>query len=289
VIVFNFAHCVENAEFLKRLYAPYFKHILFFSDIDKSAGLDHQHIATDAHGNEIIYLEIERGAYAYRAISYALKRQCNTQIDFGGVFFIMDDNVLNVSLLDALDSSKIVYEYHDNLYQLNEFNSNDWHWASPSGLAACRRLVESEKFKELAEFNGFCDCRNIHTDPDHCEHNLHPNAKHATRHPAAGFADYFFLPRHYISSQFFWLLDFFEESNVFLEIAIPTIIANLEREKSRYLDFDVRMLHYHERDLSSDESFLRTSFIDEFKLMIHPIKISKYPSIKGYLQQIFSR
>lgn len=91
---------------------------------------------------------------------------------------------------------------------------------------------------------------------------------------AGGFADYFYLPIRYINDNFIEICDKFCEYNVFLEIAIPSIIHNIEKNKDNYLEITSIILWGSDRDKVNDFEYVKTSFNNN-TFIIHPVKLKQ--------------
>ncbi|ELU15610.1 hypothetical protein CAPTEDRAFT_201273 [Capitella teleta] len=165
-----------------------------------------------------------KGAFNYECLSIAIKMNYNVQ----GYLTIADDMVLFPSSIK------------------NHTNHFDSVWFLPKGRI---RIAEITRLRECRR--GICD---VPTDKwpwwrkyivaviklfDHFDNNEHNSTlihdcyqqlkflNGAERRPNGGYADVFYIPKR-LASPFSQLADIFFDFQVFLEIAVPTIIQCLE-------------------------------------------------------------
>lgn len=97
------------------------------------------------------------------------------------------------------------------------------------------------------------------------------------------FSDFFYLPTKYFNKE---LIDLFNlYSNVFLEIAIPTVINDINCYKD-YQEFKSAILWGTDRNKILDINFLEDSVNNS--LVVHPVKFNKYPQLKKHIEKLLS-
>jgi hypothetical protein len=94
------------------------------------------------------------------------------------------------------------------------------------------------------------------------------------------------LPKKYLTSNLFELLHLFSKHQVWLEIAIPTIIFNIEPNRKAYSNLKFKWIPNEKQDEIIDEQKLKQYFMDEKYLTIHPLKLYKNPELKELLLKI---
>jgi hypothetical protein len=177
--------------------------------------------------------------------------------DSDGLFYTMDDNIVNVNILNLFDSDKILY-YHNEIKTLDNYSG--WWWDSKVGKNAINNLLKDNNFVKynINKFSGT-------------------------------FADWFYLPKKYLTDDLFELFELFSKHEVFLEIAIPSIINNIEMDKSQYQEFTQEMLWSNERKKFLCKNYIINSLNHDNNLIIHPIKFNQNPNSKDWLIDIFCK
>ena len=94
VVVFNYSNCVKNKEFIKSIYASHFKHVIFYSD---GSGPE----------PDVNYINIKRGYITHRIFKHFYIKYHHTLLGCDGLFYTMDDNIINVNILNLYDPTKI--------------------------------------------------------------------------------------------------------------------------------------------------------------------------------------
>ena len=246
IVLFNYSNCLNNVEFIKSLYEKHFKKVIFYSDIPEIQNND-----------EVNFVSTRRGFFAHRIFYHFYQKYKYLLDDCDGLFYTMDDNILNVNLLKLMDTTKIIY-YYKELKYLNSYSGG--HWTRLNGKKAIRRLPKFKAFKTY-NINTFSGC----------------------------FADWFYLPRKYLTEDLFILFELFAICEVFLEIAIPSIIHNIEPNKDNYSTFSGELLGESgmKRLELTNKNYLSSSFNNKNNLIIHPIKFNEIPESKDWLKEIF--
>ena len=127
-----------------------------------------------------------------------------------GLFYTMDDNIINLNILNMYDPNKIIYKYGKNK-SLSTYKG--WHWDKNWGKNAIYNLEKDSVYQKF-EINTY----------------------------SGGFSDYFYLPKKYLSKKLFDLFQLFAKYNVFLELAIPTIIRHIEPNKIKVSENGIKIL-----------------------------------------------
>ena len=245
LVVFNYSNCVCNKNIIKKIYENHFKHIIFYSDYP---------IIQD---NEVNYININKGANTHKIFNHFYKKYKSIIDDSDGLFYTMDDNIVNVNILNLFDSEKIIY-YHNEVKTLDNYSG--WQWANPTwGKNAINNLINDNAFKKynIDKFSG-------------------------------AFADWFYLPKKYLTDKLFDLFELFSNYNVFLELAIPSIINNIEMDKSQYQHFTDEIL-WSDREKFLNKEYIYNSFNHNHNFILHPIKFNQNPNSKKWLIDIFCK
>jgi FkbM family methyltransferase len=106
---------------------------------------------------------------------------------------------------------------------------------------------------------------------------------------SGSFSDWFYLPKKYLTNKLFHLFELFSNHEVFLEIAIPSIIHNIEMDNSQYQEFNDNVLwkNYREQFLNKDYIYISLNHNHDF--ILHPIKFNENPDSKYWLKDIFCK
>ena len=197
--------------------------------------------------------------------------------DSDGLFYTMDDNIINVNILNLFDCEKIIY-YKPNIvnddmeniingittdytwFKLDKINNHfSWNWDGPFGKNAISELINDNEFKKynIDEFSG-------------------------------AFSDWFYLPKKYLTDKIFHLFELFSNYEVFLEISIPTIINNIESDISQYQSFTNDIL-WNTRSHFLNKEYIYNSLNRRHNFILHPIKFNVNPSSKQWLKEIFCK
>ena len=242
VVVFNYSDCVINKSIFKQIYEPYFKKVIFYSDIP---------INSDS---EINYIDIAKGRNGYNIFSHLYNNYKDLLDSSDGLFYTMDDNIINVNILNNFDSKKIIYSYPTNINIITDLNTvNGWHWDNSWGKSSIYNLILDNSFKQynLNEYIG-------------------------------RFSDYLYLPKQYITEKLINLFDLFGKYNIFLEITIPTIIYYIEKNVDMYQKYDSIVLWNEDRKkLETIEGI--SDVFNKNPLFIHPIKLKGKEGLVNYL------
>ena len=263
IVVFNYSDCIRNKNIIKDIYEKHFKKIIFYSDYP---------IIQD---DEVNFIEINRGFNTHKIFNHFYKNYRLIIDDSDGLFYTMDDNIINVNILNLFDSEKIIY-YKPNTandhisiissdittnytwFKLDDIN-NHFSWWWDYSRNAIINLMNDNGFKQynIDKFSG-------------------------------SFSDLFYLPKKYLTDKLFHLFELFSNYEVFLEIAIPSIINNIETDKSQYQNFTNNILWDNRKNFLNKE-YVINSLNHTHNLILHPIKFNQNPDSKEWLKDIFCK
>lgn len=249
IVVFNYSNCICNKNTIKNIYEKHFKKIIFYSDYP---------IIQD---DEVNFIHINRGFNTHKIFNHLYKKYKSLIDDSNGIFYTMDDNIINVNILNLFDSDKIIY-YNTEIKTLDNYTG--WWWDEYGcgiyGKNAVNKLLNDSKFKKY-NINKFC----------------------------GAFSDWFYLPKKYLTDTLFDLFDLFSNYEVFLEIAIPSIINNIETDKLQYQTFTDEILWGNDRNKLLNEKYIYNSLNHNYTFILHPIKFNQNPDSKEWLKNIFCK
>ena len=99
LVVFNYAENIGNKEIIEQIYAKHFKKIIYYSDLpsDLCEG-----------DSDINFLDIARGYYTHRIFKHFYDNYESLFEQSEGLFYTMDDNIINVNILNLFDNKKII-------------------------------------------------------------------------------------------------------------------------------------------------------------------------------------
>ena len=268
IVVFNYSDSVCNKNAIKNIYERYFKKIIFYSDYPIIQD-------DDDDDDDVNFIHINKGCNAHKVFNHFYKKYKSIIDDSDGLFYTMDDNIINVNILNLFDSEKIIYYYNNNKnenmdvilsgnttykswFKLDYINNHKhWHWDTYKN--SIQNLINDSEFKTY-NINKF----------------------------SASFSDWFYLPKKYLTHKLFDLFELFSNYEVFLEIAISTIIHNIENDENQYQQFTNNIL-WNDREKLLNKEYIYNSLNCEHNLIIHPIKFNQNPNSKEWLIDIFCK
>ena len=249
IVVFNYSKCVNNKDYLKYLYNKYFKTIIFYSDFPETK---------ETEDKEVNYININAGCYVHKIFNHFYNAYKSILDDCDGLFYTMDDNIINVNILNSFDNTKIIY-YYNEIKTLDNYSG--WQWdARDWGKYAIYNLLNDTHFRQfnIYKFSG-------------------------------GFSDFFYLPKKYLTDHLFTLFDLFSKYDVFLELTIPSIINNIETNEKNYQIFTDEILWNNDRDKFLNKEYVYNSLNQKHNFIIHPIKFNENPNSKEWLTEFFCK
>uniref|UniRef100_A0A6C0J651 Methyltransferase FkbM domain-containing protein n=1 Tax=viral metagenome TaxID=1070528 RepID=A0A6C0J651_9ZZZZ len=266
IVVFNFSNCLNNLEFLKSLYGKYFKKIIFYSDTPE---INNKY--------EVNFMDIGEGYYTHRIFKHFYQKYKSLIEDCDGLFYTMDDNIINLNILNLFDLKKILFFYPKSQLQNNNTENNTWFplkdidehgngwwWETlPNGTSSRKNIKKLLQDQDFKKFN--------------------------INKISGGFSDFFYLPKQYLTADLFNLFELFGRYNIFLEMAIPTIINNIEKDINKYQYFLSKILWGKDRKKILKRDYIYNSLNHQHNLILHPIKFTHNPEYKLYLNEIFCK
>lgn len=220
VIIYNHPH-YDSVSLLRQFYEPVFPNIYVCGS------------KSNESFPNITYVDINRGIFGYECLSHIIRRYYG----YDGYFYINDDVILNYwNLVHSKFDRDHIWESNNQFGTVsleNEIPENWYWWVSPYGFQNCRKAVDkvkqwSEKFKVY-----------------HNLYNTYMQNGNETKYARNGRSDILYLPRHH-ALHFQELSRIFFQENVFLEIALPTILRflapshDIRTLKGHYIPGDVR-------------------------------------------------
>jgi len=250
IVVFNYSHCICNKDAIKNLYEKHFKHIIFYSDYPT------------INDDEVHFININKGYNTCNIFNHVYSNYKSLIDDSDGMFYTMDDNIINVNILNLLDAEKIIY-YYNEVKTLDNYSG--WWWDQN----------ENGKY-------GKSVINNLLVDNNFLKYNINKFA--------GGFSDWFYLPKKYLTKNLFDLFQLFSHYEVFLEIAVPSIINNIETDKSQYNIFSDEVLWGNmERSKFFNRDYIYHSVNHNHNIVLHPIKFNENPYSIDWLKEIFHK
>lgn len=145
IVNYNHPH-YESIPLLKKIYGPYFKHIVFYGPYERP---------------DVYFYPHQYGYFSYMCISDAMQKYPG----FDGYLFLHDDCILNAWKIQDLDSSKIWFPLYGLLtteegqgidLQLEAHAVPGWYWwqtsmGCPAMTAAFNELPQN--YKNILEEN----------------------------------------------------------------------------------------------------------------------------------------
>lgn len=247
IVVFNYASCLNNIDFLRSMYEKHFKKIVFYSDVaDDNTTVEN-----------VNYVEIVRGYYTHRVFThfYDIFKEEIKECD--GIFYTMDDNILNTNLFHNMNVKSVITAWQHSV-PLPTNDQKGWQWDNPVwGKAAIQKMESDPRYHSL--FHGF--------------------------YFRGRFSDYFFLPKSQFNDEFIEFLSLCSKYNVFLELAIPSAIDWACEGKVSYAKIQETVLWGKDREKINNKEFFYSSFTTSF--IVHPVKFNANHCFKEWLSDIF--
>ena len=252
LLVFNYSNCLNNKKKICDLYKDHFKKIIVYSDTPQN---------TDEQLHEDVnYVDIKRGFFVHRIFKHFYDNYKNDINECDGLFYTMDDNIINLNILKMYDPAKIIYKYHPDRYDKPLEEHKGWNWDRQYGKKSIRTLQQDSTYQKFG-INSY----------------------------SGAFSDFFYLPKKYLSEKTFDLFEIFAKYNVFLEIAIPTIINCIEPDQTYYNNVNVAHLWGKKRDAVKELSYIKNKFNKEFNIILHPVKFNSNSNAMNWLREIFQK
>lgn len=240
LIVFNFSeHIVHNVQLLQKLYGKHFKQLIFYSDTMLPD--DPNQIVTISYSNSsladqtfhINYVSIQKGYLTHKIFPHFYHKYRADIEQADGVFYFMDDCAINTSLLSSLSTKQPIVIRPNLITGI----VSDWQWIH----------IYKERMAILTQSGK--------------HHNLYYGM----------FSDYFYLPKALWTDRLISLFEIFGDYDIFLEIAIPTVLREIEIS---YDDHKNQVLWNDDRNIVVKPGWLEQQFKQEKVLVVHPVKLA---------------
>ena len=261
LLVFNYSDCLNNKQKICDLYKDHFKKIIVYSDIPKNTN--------EQLHEDVNYVDICKGFFVHRIFNHFYDNYKNDINKCDGIFYTMDDMIINTNILHLYDTKKIIY-FYQKIEKINE-HKPDW-----GGWSLKRTSYKNKVEKLPLEKHGIAGVASKPSDLNIDDSIIN----------GGGWADFFYLPKKILTKKLFDLFRLF--SDVFLEISIPTIIANIEKNKDHYSDFDFLFLGGEDRKKFENGIFVK-KVLKNNALLVHAIKFGQNPKSFDFLNDIFRK
>lgn len=204
IIIFNFG-LYDHIPLLKKLYQTTFPNIVFCGP-------------TISHNFSIVTADIYNGYFSYHCLPMIMRNYANYD-NYSGYLFMNDDVLLNFWNLPRLDANEI-WEGPKKPISVSTFHRPDhwWYWwGSRWGLKNCIKTLNITRVSGKNHGAEFFK-------------TLRKNNKNSHEQCYGGRSDVFYIPRRFLH-QFVYLAKMFRNNDVFLEIAVPTILRMLDNQR----------------------------------------------------------
>lgn len=215
---------------------PYYSNIEFLREIYSPYFPNIVFYGEETHP-EVVHVSHHLGWFVHRTLEDAMRRWPN----YRGYICCQDDCLMNFWNFTRLDKDKIWFHQYWTQSLVKSNSSWPW-WETPHGHQAINLAYKKLPKKHLSILENNC----------------------GYYHVPYSWGDFFYVPGKY-REEFLWLSPRFNKPDVFIEIAVPTLLLSLENfEKMEHLS------PYWGGTISSiDLATYDTSFD-----WIHPIKLS---------------
>lgn len=256
------------------MYESHFKKIIFYSDYPL------------VQDDEVNFINIHRGFHTQTIFYHFYKKYKTLLEDSDGLFYTMDDNIVNVNILHLFDSSKILYYppvatntgYDPNTYR--GINLKNWFKLDSIDTLTGWNWDNRMAGKNTTRKN----IKRLLLDKEFQKYTIHTFS--------AAFSDWFFLPKKYVTEDVCNIFELFAKYEIFLEIAIPSVIYNIEPNVDKYQSFTHDVLWSFgadERSFFLKKKYMYNSLHHTHNLILHPIKFNQHPSSKEWLQEFLCK
>ena len=257
VIVFSYA-LYDHIPLLKSLYSKAFPNMLFCGP-DRSTN----HAVVKSH--------IHKGYYSYKCLSQAMK----TRQKYRGYLMIMDDVLINFWNFKNYNLNQI-WEGPEFPIAVGKFHrAGKWYWwGSRWGLRNCIKSLEDIKANFSIELKS-----STKTSTQDLFQNLLQNRNQNFQQPNTtkygcfrGRSDVAYIPKRFVNT-FIHLSETFSKYNVFLEIALPTILRMLDSSRNYLKMNGVYMPGRNGTAPVFDSKYVWAHYTDNLDF-IHPVKLN---------------
>ena len=261
----------DSIPLLERLYRHRFPHIVYCGPTKPPGDQEYK----------MIVVSMLHGVTAYDCLSTAIR----TQPQFTGYLFIRSDLFLNFWSISNLNRSRI-WESSEQLgYQVMfEQPRDSWiWWYTPWGLNACEEAYKDLIFLNDAQKRAIIDSKGQEESSWDVENSLNAllwNGR-GLNMCYRGFSNLFYIPSEQATA-FEKLSTVFQKHQVYMEIAVPTMIKMLDlSEKSEKISgVDIGFIYGEERAQNDGSLFWR--YISRNISYIRPVVLTrKYSAEKN--------
>ena len=257
LITFNHEPNSLNIEFLHKFYDTHFINIIFCGDkrIYDTLNVTRSKFKRFDSFTFIEIHEMHKGYFHYYCMTKAIELNLNTK----GILLMSDDVLVSPPLMRKLNTSQIWFpnKIECNIeFKLNNSFYGKWSWWSNRdlGFEALNNLwkyfeqkMDPAESKQIRNFLFLLDLKKLR--------------KNESLQVCVSGSDIFYLPKEKFQV-FHFMSQLFRKYNVFLEIAVPTLLAGLAPSS------EIEILYgYYSWDERRNDSNL--------DLFIHPVKILK--------------
>ena len=235
----------DSIPYLEELYRKHFPNIIYCFPVKPTENLEH----------EFLVVEMLHGVTAYECLSTAMR----TKPGFTGYLFMRNDLFLNIWSIADFNTSRI-WKSADQLGVQVMFQQprGSWiWWYTPWGLKACEQAFKDVIYLNDAYRRSIID-NTVQEDSWDVENSLNAllwNGRGINMCYHC-FSSLFYVPNEYASA-FEKLSAVFHKNQVYMDIAVPTIIRMLDLiEKAEILPGVNLGLLYGEERAQNDEQLL---------------------------------
>jgi hypothetical protein len=250
LVVFNFeSHVISNIRLIQKLYGREFKDIIYYSDttFDEEYSViiqydnyhyNHHHQKEQKQSIQVNYLNTQKGYLTHKVFPHFYHKYKHEIDKSDGVFYFMDDCIINTKLLNKFSVSKPIIMKPNLITGI----VSDWQWI--------------HIYKERMEI-------------------LTRSGKHHMLYYGM-FSDYFYLPQGMWTDKLISKFELFAEYDIFIEIAIPTVLREFNIEyNGEYVQHSTQILWNDDRLKITQPGWVENQFTNEGTFVIHPIKLSE--------------
>ena len=251
---------------MKHLYGSYFNNIIFCGKDILNQLNDEVGAFKEFDSYTFIDLDTSNGYFHYYCMTKAIEMNFVTN----GILLLSDDVLIKYWRFDEFDKNKIWYPYDIKGICTHEVfkgnpNLNGWiWWDTHMGIDAIHNLWDYFNKAQNGSISIEKENLNIINSYLKTLNKIYADKSNYTRVCKHG-SDFFYLNFNNFKA-FRYISSLFRQFNVFLEIALPTILAGIENEKNLYL-INGSYSWGGQIDLNS---------YDTLGYFAHPVKISQY-------------
>ena len=271
----------DTIPYLEKLYRNYFPNIVYCGPTGSPKNREYP----------VIFVEMLHGVTAYECVGAAVRAHPG----FKGYLFMRNDLFLNFRSIANLSRSRI-WESSEQLGSQAMFEQpcESWiWWYTPWGLKACEQAYKDIIHLNDAYRRAIIDKKEQESswDVENSINALLWNGR-GVNMCYRGFSNLFYIPTEHASA-FEKLSAIFKKHQVYVEIAVPTILRMLElSEKAKQLTgVDLGWLYGEERAQNDDNLFSRhlSSNITYIRPLVLRRKYSEESRTTGLVEALLNR